>query len=147
VWVPPDESWEPDAASGPPGQVWWPASHAADNANATLMQTPRDPQCQHHIVCDYAGTAWPDIPTGTVCDYAVIASMAAFDAKMDSSTRYRLFAYDETGFEDYKKIARAAFTSEHMVFSHMATSGAYCGSKGECAQCGSYVCVAWDKYF
>ena len=37
MWVPPDESWEPDAASGPPGQVWWPASHAADNANATLM--------------------------------------------------------------------------------------------------------------
>jgi hypothetical protein len=87
---------------------------------------------------------WPDIPTVS-CDYTVIASRANFDAKMDSATRCRLFAYEETGFEDYVKIARAAFTNDHMVFNHMATSGGYCGLKGECTHCGSYVCVAWDK--
>jgi hypothetical protein len=143
-WVPPDESWVLDDAQGPPGQSWWPASHAANDADATLMQTPRDPQCRLHTVRDYAGTVWPDIPTVS-CDYTVIASQANFDSKMDHATRTRLFAYEETGFDEYVKIARAAFANDHMVFNHMATSGGYCGLKGECTHCGSYVCVACDK--
>jgi hypothetical protein len=103
-------------------------------------------ECTHHERLSWDGSPFPHESqySVTIWHQNVIDSMELLKSWCQSMDD-RIFVTDKTGWSECWMRMTDPYSFNLLLFTHMKTSGGYCGSSVECRRCGLVCKIQWDK--